>query len=181
MSNRVPSAQRPSGSADAGVIINIDACANTPKNPVVEFLTAGTYEVQFIGKGKGGLYDAWSRWNFIIGCDDKGENCTTGWLNEYCISSNEFTINVPTTGVFATPEQALAKAQNASFTLSSSSNVNFFIGDDRVEDNQGGVSLRVKKVSQPTSSSSPSPLLATLAWLVILVGSAIVSWYIFDP
>ncbi|MBE9125086.1 MULTISPECIES: hypothetical protein [unclassified Coleofasciculus] len=175
--NRVNSVQRRFVREDAITIINIDSRINNKDNPVVEFFSAGSYEVKFLGIEEGGQYDAWSRWDFVYGCDEKGENCTTGWLNGYHITSGEFTASVPSNGIFATPEQALAKAQNTSFTLTSSCNVSFFISDDLLPDNRGGVSLAVRKLYQPSSTS----LFGNLVFVALLIGSVLLTWFILDP
>jgi len=158
-------------------IINIDARVNNKNNPVIKHFRPGTYEVQFIGQSQGGMYDAWSRWNFVYECDEKGENCTTGWLNEYYITSSEFIISVPTTGVYATSELALSKAKNTSFTLKVGSDISFYISDDLLADNQGGVSLAVKQkhIRQPPS------LLGNLVLVGLLIASVALTWFILDP
>lgn len=175
--NRGNSAQRGFVPEDAITLINIDSRINNKDNPVVEFFSAGTYEVRFLGIEEGGQYDAWSRWDFVYDCDEKGENCTTGWLNGYHITSGEFTASVPSNGIFATPEQALAKAQNTSFTLTSDSHVNFFINDDLLPDNRGGVSLVIRKLYQPSSTS----LLGNLVFSALLIGSVLLTLFMLDP
>jgi hypothetical protein len=158
-------------------IINIDARVNNNNNPVIKYFKPGTYEVQFIDQSQGGMYDAWSRWSFVYECDENGENCTTGWLNEYYITSSEFIVSVPTTGVYATPELARSKAKNTSFTLKFGSEVSFFISDDLLADNQGGVSLLVKRqnIRQPPS------LLGNLVLVGLLIASVALTWFILDP
>ncbi|MEQ9551699.1 MAG: hypothetical protein RIM23_19080 [Coleofasciculus sp. G3-WIS-01] len=158
-------------------IINIDARVNNNDNPVINYLKPGTYDVQFIGQSQGGMYDAWSRWNFVYECDENGENCTTGWLNEYYIKSSEFIISVPTTGVYATSELALSKAKSTSFTLKFGSDISFYISDDLLADNQGGVSLAVKQkhIRQPPS------LLGNLVLFGLLIASVALTLFILDP
>ncbi|MBD2181618.1 hypothetical protein H6S82_03900 [Planktothrix sp. FACHB-1355] len=155
-------------------IINIDAKSNNKQNPVVQSFAAGTYEVKVIGVSEGGQYDAWTLWSVEIGCDEKGENCTTGWVNEYNITSNEFSINIPSSGKYATAKQALEKAQNTSFTLTSDSKVNFFINDDELPDNRGGISLAVKKTSP--DSVYPKLNFGSLLLLVLVSLTVLVIW-----
>lgn len=169
MSNRVTSTKQSSGSSDSVTIININASVNNKSHPVIESFTPGTYQVRFIGKAEGGMYDAWSRWNFVSGCDQDGANCTTGWLNEYCLTSNEFSVTVPSSGIFSTPDLALLNAENTSFTLLSNRNVNFFIDDELLSDNSGGVSLALKKILAPDSH----PFLVNFALLLLFIGSGI--------
>lgn len=157
-------------------IINIDARVNNKNNPVIKYFRPGTYEVQFIGQSQGGMYDAWSRWNFVYECDENGENCTTGWLNEYYITSSEFIISVPTTGIYATSELALSKAKNTSFTLKFGSDISFFISDDLLADNQGGVSLFVKQ----KYIRKPPSLLGNLLLVGLLIASVALTWFILD-
>lgn len=178
MAKQVKSSQTSSTGADAATIINVDATTNNKANPVVQFLKAGTYEVRFVGTSEGGQYDAWSLWSFTTGCDEKGENCITGWVNEYNIASREFTIAIPSTNKYATPEQALAKAQNTSFTLTSDGQVSFFIGDELPPDNRGGVSLAVKKVRQ--ASAYPELGAGSFILIVLVLLSVVVVWVLIS-
>ncbi|MEQ9357687.1 hypothetical protein [Coleofasciculus chthonoplastes] len=158
-------------------IINIDARVNNNDNPVIKYLKPGTYEVQFIDQSQGGMYDAWSRWGFVYECDENGENCTTGWTNDYTITSSEFIVSVPTTGVYATPEIARSKAQNTSFTLKFGSEVSFFINDDLLADNQGGVSLLVKR----EQFRQPPSFWGNIVLWALLIDSILLTWFILDP
>lgn len=166
MTEQETSFQGSSVASDSVTIVNIDAKTNTQKNPIVKFFKAGAYEVSVIGTSQGGRYDAWSLWDITFGCDEKGENCTTGWLNEYNIVSKEFNINIPTTDKYSTPEQALASAQTTSFTLISDGQVNFYINDELPLDNRGGMSLAVKKKRKATDDA---PLAAGASFIIILI------------
>lgn len=176
--NQVKSSKSSSLGSEAVTIINIDATTNNKENPVSQFFEAGTYEVKAIGTPEGGQFDAWSLWNFTTGCDEKGENCITGWVNEYNIGSSEFKINIPSSGKYSTPEQALKSAQTTSFTLTSNGQVNFFISDELLPDNRGGMSLAVKKVRQ----ASPYPELGagSFVLLVIILLSVVVIWLLIS-
>jgi len=160
------SSQGSSVASDSVTIVNLDAKNNTKKTPIVKFFKAGTYDVSVVGKSQGGRYDAWSLWDINIGCDEKGENCTTGWLNEYNIVSREFTIKVDGTGKYATPEQALAAAKTTSFTLASDGQVNFYLDDELPLDNRGGMSLAVKKKRQATDDA---PVAGGASFIIILI------------
>jgi hypothetical protein len=172
MSNQVTSSK----SSSSVTVVDIDATTNNRANPITLFLTAGTYEVTVVGPSQGGKYDAWSLWNFTTGCDEKGENCITGWVNEYNIASSEFSINIPSTGKYATAEQALAKADVTSFTLTSDGQVNFFVSDDLLPDNRGGMSLLVKKIRQ--SEAFPQVTSASWVLLTIISLTVIVLWLV---
>jgi hypothetical protein len=178
MVTQVTSSQSSSSGSDTVAIVNIEAATNNKDNPVVQFLRAGTYEIAVIGTSEGGKYEAWSLWNFTTGCDERGENCMTGWVNEYNIASNEFNINMPSTGKYATAEQACAKAQNTSFTLTSDTQVKFFVSDDILPDNRGGMSLAVKKLRE----TSPYPQLnwGSLILIIIISLSVMVLWLLVN-
>ncbi|NCQ85962.1 MAG: hypothetical protein GPJ00_16280 [Microcystis aeruginosa W13-18] len=109
-------------------IININSVSNDTGNPIVQFFSAGDYQVDYIGVADGGMYDAWNAWGTVQGCDANGANCQNGWVNNYSISSSEFSISQGT-GTYATPALALANGQNTAFTLTGDSNVYLFIGD----------------------------------------------------
>lgn len=135
------------GRTEDVTIININATINNQDNPIVKSFPAGNYEVKVIGTEAGGDYDAWSPWDFVYQCDENGENCLTGWVNSYSITSEEFTNHIATNGIFSQDYLALNKAQNTSLTLKKNSQVNFFIIDDQLGDNLGGISLAVIKIS----------------------------------
>ena len=158
-------------------IINVDARVNNKNNPVINYFRPGTYDVEFIGQSQGGMYDGWSRWNFVYECNENGENCTTGWLNDYEIESSEFMVSVPTTGIYERPELARSKAKNTSFTLKFGSEVSFFISDDLLTDNQGGVSLAIKK----RHIHNPPSFWGNLVLWGLLIDSIALTWFILDP
>lgn len=178
MVNQVKSSQSSSSGFDTEAIINIDAQTNDKKNPVVQVFKSGTYEVRFIGQSEGGRYDAWSPWGAILNCDEKGENCEWGWVNQYNLLSSEFTINIPSSGKYSTPEQALAKAQNTSFSLILDGQVNFFIDDDILQDNRGGVSLAVKKVRE--APGYPQYKGGSFVLIVIIILTFLVIWFLVN-
>jgi hypothetical protein len=155
-------------------IININSVINGTGNPIVQFFSAGDYQVDYIGVADGGMYDAWNAWGNVQGCNANGANCQNGWLNNYSISSSEFSI-VQGTDTYATPALALANGQNSSFVLKGDGNVNFFIGDQPYYDNVGGVSLRVRPISNPpvTSVPEPSSILGLLSLGVLGIGAAL--------
>lgn len=108
--------------------IDINAVTNTTTNPVEVYFEAGTYNVT----PTDAYYTAWSAW------EDQRL-----WLNNYSISSDEFSAVTVSNGRWATAELALANALSTSFTLASAGTVNFFIRDWPYTDNSGGMTLDV--------------------------------------
>lgn len=109
-----------------------------------------------------GDYIAWKATAGVAsGCDASGENCTDGWINQYGIDigNNGFDfatdVAVFSTGTFETAALALANAASVQFTLDATTDVAaFFLGFDAANngDNQGGMSLRVAPIPEPTSA-----------------------------
>ena len=121
-------------------------------NPVLIPLTAGTWHVTPVGTAAGGAFDAWNAWGNVSGCDGSGENCTTGWLHEYQISSAEIGSEFLTAGnIYQTPALALANSLGTTFSLTLDQIVSFQILDSDTINNQGGVSLRLETVPEPAS------------------------------
>lgn len=115
--------------------IDLDARLTTISDPFTVYLEAGTYDVNPFD----GTYTAWTAWY-------DGH----AWLNNYSLSSDEFSAYTVTDGVqYATAAEALQNAVGTSFTLASAGNVNFFISDTPYYDNSGGISLDVSLASVP--------------------------------
>jgi hypothetical protein len=142
--------------ARADLTVNINAKTNTTTNPVVVFFEAGTYEVTPIGIADGGAYNAWSAWT----------PSSTGWLNRYSLSSDEFTSYTVGVSTYSTALLALENALSTSFTLLSDGNVNFFITDNPYYDNHGGMSLEI----------SPAPIPVPGAFLLGSIGLSVAGW-----
>ena len=119
-------------------IINIEA---RWMRSVTDFLPAGDYKVEYIGKSQGGIFDAF---NFV-------NNRAGSWANAYIITSNEFNISI-SNGTFVTEAMALANAKNTTFVLTKDGNVTFWIYDTLYEDNTGGISLRVTSIPTPATN-----------------------------
>jgi predicted nucleic acid-binding Zn-ribbon protein len=119
-------------------IINIEA---RWMRSVTDFLPAGDYKVEYIGKSQGGIFDAF---NFV-------NNRAGSWANAYIITSNEFNISI-SNGTFVTEAMALANAKNTTFILTKDGNVTFWIYDTLYEDNTGGISLRVTSIPTPATN-----------------------------
>ncbi|MEM9214340.1 MAG: substrate-binding domain-containing protein [Cyanobacteria bacterium P01_F01_bin.150] len=158
-SNKVASTVFPNQISNT-IIIDIDATKNNQDHSVVHTLPLGIYDVRVIGQAKGGKYDAWSRGKWTYGCDINGESCINGWENSYLIVSKEFFVKIDATGIYNQPLQALTKAQNTSFTLVSKSEVYFFIYDEQLSDNRGGISLAITRTTSPESQISPQESLS---------------------
>ncbi len=122
-------------------LINLDARTNNYDNPVSKFFRAGTYSVFPIGKTDGGDYNAWSAWSH----GEKGH-----WLNPYYMESKEFKkVEIGQWTRYDSDLLALDKAENTTFTLSSDGYVKFFIKDNPISDNRGGISLKINSVPIP--------------------------------
>lgn len=121
--------------------VDLDARSTTTSNPVLLNLTAGTYDVTPVKRA----YTAWNAWSTVSGCDNSGENCSTGWINTYSIDTTETSpfITGDSSFRYRTADQALLNALSTTFTLLSDATVKFFISDNPYTDNSGGMSLNV--------------------------------------
>lgn len=158
--------------AQAATIVNLDGVTNASlngSNGVTVNLDAGTYNLSFIQNS----YTAFTRFSSPTGCDGAGKNCVQGWENSarYIIGPNTFLFGDGAgpgglgplgvgDGYYSTAAQSFANAGNftGSFTLGSASSVTFFIYDDFLGDNSGGVSLAVAAVPEPA------------AWMMMIMG-----------
>ncbi len=146
--------------ANAG-IINIDAFNHRDTSPLSLRLDPGVYEVTPIGIKDGGKYDAWNAF---------GRNTGHVWYHTYLISSAAFPQIVKGEAIrYTSAQEALKNAQSASFTLSTSSIVNFFVYDNLYSDNFGGVSLRLNNTSSVANVSSPATL-SLFSIFILLLG-----------
>ncbi len=125
-------------------------------------LDAGTYNVTFTQ----GQYTAFNRWSSSSGCDTNGENCRQGWEDSARIGIGSTTSPTfyfgdgnasgdygpkPHGAYYETASDAFTHAAmySLNFTLSAPTDVYFWIYDNNVGDNQGGVSLQVVRVPEP--------------------------------
>ena len=147
----------------AAAIVNLDALTNsgmTATNAISLNLGAGTYTVT----PTIGAFTAFTRFNTISGCNNIGGSCTTGYEHSYFVtigatstgygSNNGLgTLGPQTTGgYYATAAQAFAlDATTSMFTLAAPQTVKFWIFDDFLSDNSGGVSLNVAAIPEPAS------------------------------
>ena len=158
--------------AQAATIVNLDGMANASEegaNGVTLNLAAGTYSLSFVQ----GDYIAFNRFSSTSGCDGDGKNCRLGWEN-----SARYNIGADThlfgdgagtggfgplgvgDGYFSSDNLSFANsgAYLDTFTLDVPGAVTFFIYDDILTDNQGGVSLAISAVPEPAT------------WLMMFVG-----------
>ncbi len=168
------------GAAGASTTVNV--YSGDPSGEIVN-LAAGSYAAQYIGPADGGAFDAWNAWGAVDFCNGAGMNCNRGWIYQFLVDFGHGVGNFDRTDlaagglspiagdnrIYATAGQALAAAQTDlapfSFTLAAAQAVNFYIGDSRYDDNEGGISLRiVEKVAD--SSGAPEPG----AWALLITG-----------
>ena len=148
------------------VVVNINSKVNGAKSdgfPSVNvFLSAGTYNVTPISLPPPG-FTAWNAWNdgTTSGCDANGVCSNTGWLNLYMLSDNG-SGDVPEITIwdglkYQTAALAFAHALSFQFTLTTAQTISFYISDNNLIDNVGGISLDVSAVPLPAAL----PLFAT--------------------
>ncbi len=165
-------AAAPAANAAHIVNVDVDGVANSSmngSNAVSVLLNAGTYNLSFIQ----GAYTAFTRFNGVSGCDSSGANCRTGFENSvrYVINGTTFGFGDGNgngglgplglgDGYYADAATSFANSGmfNGSFTLASATSVDFYLFDDNISDNSGGVSLSVAAVPEPG------------AWALMLAG-----------
>src|SRR5699024_5818799 len=172
-------------SAASAYIINLDAVDNAGPDFATAFnkseslqLGPGTYEVTFVQDE----FTSFTRWNRLKDCDGNGQNCTQGWENSAIFSIGDSGDNMYFLGdndghggygpgvdepyYFETPELSLAHAAMYSeqFTLTDMEHVYFFIGDNILGDNHGGVSLSIAAVAVPEPAT----------WSLLLAGCGMI-------
>ncbi len=151
--------------ASAATIVNLDGIANasqTGSNAITVSLAAGIYNISFVED----QYKSFSRWNKEVNCDSAGLHCRQGWENSarYIIGSETFYFGDGTasggygpvtneSAWFQTQELSFANAlgYSAKFTLAEATDVKFFIYDNNISDNRGGVSLSISAVPEPAT------------------------------
>lgn len=146
-------------------LINLNGETNTQGNPVTLFFEAGNYSVDPVGVADGGLYNAQNIWNW--GQVDLPD---VGWMHRYAISSLELGEVIIWDGVkYASDIEALNHAISTSFSLSTASDVSFYVLDGGPTwDNVGGISL---DVNPSTPTPEPSTMLLLGTGIAGLVGS----------
>ena len=149
-------------------VVNLDGHANASMDGSTAKsvnLAAGTYNVTFTQDD----YTAFSRWNGNAGCDGDGTHCTQGWESSAVIAVGGQTFYFGDSGgnggygpnadgsYYSNAAQSFAHAGIYSqlFTLGAAGNVSFYIFDDNLGDNRGGISLSVSSVSVPEPAGWP--------------------------
>jgi PEP-CTERM motif len=144
------------------VVVNIDALTNNSITPINVFLAAGTYNVTPIAPPtSGAVYTAWNAWGNTEGCNTEGICSVHGWLNAYVIADTGTgdlpAIKIQSGQAYETAGLAFANALGYQFTLPIAQTLSFYIDDDILSDNLGGISLAVN----PTPLPGTLPLFAT--------------------
>ena len=128
-------------------------------------LDAGTYKVTFTQDD----YTAFSRWNSNAGCDGDGTHCRQGWESSAVIAVGGQTFYFGDSGgnggygpnadgsYYASAALSFAHAGIYSqlFTLGAAGDVSFYIFDNNLGDNRGGISLSITSVSVPEPAGWP--------------------------
>jgi hypothetical protein len=145
-------------------IINVDGVENASldgSNAVEVVLEAGTYSLAFIIDE----YTAFSRFSSSSQCMN-GEDCRQGWENSVNYVINGVTYGFgdgsanggygpldPGDGYFDTALRSYQESSiyGDSFTLTDATSVSFYIYDDNLSDNRGGVSLALSAVPEPAT------------------------------
>jgi hypothetical protein len=161
--------------AAGAVTVNLDGKANASldgSNGVTINLAPGQYVISPVQ----GAYTAFNRFGAVLGCNGAGESCSNGWEWGFEASADQ-TVTGPADccgdnngqgGDYrATADQALAHALAAyaslgPFTISTPTNVTFWLSDDYINDNIGGVSFNLQSVTQAV----PEPA----SWAMMLLG-----------
>ncbi len=163
--------------AQATTIVNLNGVTNASldgSNAVNVNLGAGTYNLSFVT----GLYTAFNRFSSANGCDGTGANCITGFENSARIFVNGGTLLFgdgaasgglgpqATGGYYSTAAQSFAASSvfSSSFVLAAPATVSFYLYDDILGDNSGGVSLAVSAVPEPAT------------WLMMVLGLGVIGF-----
>lgn len=148
----------------AATIVNVDGKANSSLaggNAVQVALEAGTYKLSFTQDA----FTAFSRWSGESNCNADGAMCRQGWENSVRILLGDQNIGfgdrdgtgnygpIPSGGWYQTAALSFANAAayTTQFTLQAPGNVGFYIYDNAIGDNRGGVSLSISAVPEPAT------------------------------
>lgn len=149
-------------------VVNLDGQANTSTNGSTAKslnLQAGTYKVMFTQDD----FTSFSRWSGNADCDGDGTHCRQGWENSAVFTFGGQTFFFGDSAAnggygpnvdgsyYASAAQSFAHAGMYSqlFTLGAADDVSFFIYDNQLGDNRGGISLSVNRVSVPEPAGWP--------------------------
>ena len=160
-------------SLQAATVVNLDGVTNASlngANAVTLNLDAGVYNLSFVQ----GAFTAFTRFSNVSGCNGLGAKCITGFENSarFVVNGTTFLFGdgaasggmgpQATGGYYATAAQSFAasSAFGTSFSLAAPGSVSFYLFDDNLRDNSGGVSLAVAAVPEPAT------------WMFMLLGMA---------
>ena len=160
-------------SLQAATIVDLNGVTNASTNganAVTLNLDAGVYNLNFVE----GAFTAFTRFSSVTGCDGLGAKCVTGFENSarYVIDGTTFLFGdgaasgglgpQATGGYYSTAAQSFAasSAFTSTFSLAAPGSVSFYLFDDILGDNSGGVSLAVAAVPEPAT------------WMLMLLGMA---------
>ena len=166
------------GSAlQAATFVNLDGKANASldgSNALTLSLNPGVYNVSFVDQA----FTAFNRFGTASGCNGSGAGCVLGFENSarFIVNGTTFLFGdgnasggigpQATGGYYATAAQSFAASNlfSTSFTLDAPGSVSFYLFDDNLGDNTGGVSLAVAAVPEPAT------------WAMMLLGFAAVGF-----
>ena len=160
-------------SLQAATVVNLNGVTNASlngANAVTLNLDAGVYNLSFVQ----GAFTAFTRFSGVSGCNGLGAKCITGFENSarYVVNGTTFLFGdgaasggmgpQATGGYYATAAQSFSasSAFGTSFSLAAPGSVSFYLFDDNLGDNSGGVSLAVAAVPEPAT------------WMFMLLGMA---------
>lgn len=161
--------------ATAAQVVNVDGRTNASldgSNGVVVNLASGTYEITFTQDA----YTAFTRFSGVSGCDAAGNNCVTGFENSarYTIGGTTFLFGdgaasgglgpILGGGYYDSAATSFAASGKYSqrFTVGAGQSANFYLYDDALSDNSGGVSLSLAAVPEPAT------------WAMLILGMGVV-------
>ena len=140
--------------ARAQQVVHVDGVQNASidaSNAVRVTLAAGSYSLAFTS----GSNSAFNRFGGVSGCDANGENCVQGYETAvwYRVSGTTYLLGAgggygpinPGNGYYSTPEKAIANANSftATINIPQATTVDFYLNDDNVGDNSGGVNIAI--------------------------------------
>ena len=158
--------------ASAATVINLDGIANASTDgskAVSVNLAPGTYKLTFVQA----LFTAFNRFSTSTGCDSAGQNCRTGFENSvrYSVDGQTFGFGdgsanggigpiSPGDGYYVDAATSFANTAgtSATFQVTGNNPTSFYIFDDNLGDNSGGISLSIAGVPEPAT------------WAFLLVG-----------
>ncbi|MGV6831972.1 MAG: DUF4214 domain-containing protein [bacterium] len=125
--------------------IHLNSRTNYNESSAVSiYLEKGHYKITPIED----KYSTWTAWSSVSGCSSMGEECTQGWLSHFSISYDDEYHVLGNDTPYQTSRLAFEKSKSSYFTLNESTTVSFYIHDNAISDNSGGLSLKLEKYTQ---------------------------------